>query len=187
VSRRRGRGLLWTGAVLTVLSVTAAVAVLSSETSPRARGRAGGRQVEALRVPGTSTVRLQPGEYTLYLSNGHTKRRRMPDLDLDVRDPQGRSVPVQTGWFPGSARIDKQTFSEIGVFEAKAAGRYKIGVSSRRVVAGRLMAGTHALSEFGGFVLLFLSAAVGLLGVVVLFNGFVLYNSRAPGPPPEVR
>src|SRR3954447_21505627 len=191
--RRRGTGLIWSGAVIAVLSL-AALAVCVAQLAVGAAGSVTDALTSpVLAVPGTRTLRLERSEYAVYELNGSQTRRGNvtatrrnsitigPD-QVAVAGPDGTPLPLG-GPGGGSQYITRgeQIFTAAVFFDVPAAGDYRVAITADQ--AGQVIVARTLGAAFAGkgrWAIGLLASVPGvLLGIVLLIVGVVRrYRSR---------
>jgi hypothetical protein len=180
---RRGLGLIWTGLVLvmgSVVGVVVAVVVLMGAADQ------GGRDIA---VPGTDFVRLDPGTYAVWLSDGTSRTSRFSDVEIHVRDPRGRSLPMRPTSATETMTIGGRRYRASARFDAEVAGSYKIDVFSEEATLARVVAPIEPARIIGSVAGLFGAIFLAGVGAVLVVVGLIRRNRGrrppVPGPPPH--
>ena len=185
---RRGRGLVVTGIVATVLSMVVGVISIGMFFSGLVGGVEKIAQSRPYRVPvQVEPIFLEKGPYVVYVS-GSRLIAGIGASDIKITAPFGSPVEVTEDYFE-HIDVSSGRFNSIAKFTAPQAGTYLLDVAGKPG-AGELIVSKGALSVLGGAAmagLLGTSAGLGfVVGLVLLFVGLLRRRGNTPpgaGPP----
>ena len=164
---KKPAGLIWAGVILVVLAIVLwAVAIFGIMQAIKPSGT-------NFAVPGSATLRLEPGTYAVWISNGRSYGNGTVRADVEVSGPDG-GVPVDRvsgGTYLSDGSLEFVTRAQ---FDARhLAGTYQVSVDSETAELARVgppvSASRLGLSIVGIVVAVF----AGLIGVVLFIIGLV--------------
>lgn len=180
---RRGRGLLWSGVVLTVLAIVLFIAGIVG--IGRGVGQIASGTTEPAVTPAVFTAELTAGRgYTLYESPPFGSTPTLGPDGFAVTGADGAPVALD-GMGPATQTIEigGATFVAVAQFEASISGTYIVEAPQpgTTVLLGPSLSQLTGLGLWG--LAIGVAVLVGLVGIVLLVVGAVL-RSRRPAPVP---
>lgn len=120
-------------------------------------------------VPGTATVQLDEGSYTVYAEDGFFGEFAVSCADIEIRDPRERTVELR----PYSSRVTYDSSGHEGVarcsFRADAAGIYRVSASraSGTIAIGPGLGAGLVGGAVGGILLMVAGGLFALVTIIV--------------------
>ena len=164
---KKPAGLIWAGVILVVLAIVLwAVAIFGIMQAIKPSGT-------NFAVPGSATLRLEPGTYAVWISNGRSYGNGTVRADVEVSGPDGR-VPVDRvsgGTYLSDGSLEFVTRAQLDA--RHTAGTYQVSVDSETAELARV--GPPVSASWLGLSIVGIVVAVfaGLIGVVLFIIGLV--------------
>lgn len=120
-------------------------------------------------VPGTATIQLDEGSYTVYAEDGFFGEFAVSCSDIEIRDPRERTVELR----PYSSRVTYDSSGHEGVarcsFRADAAGIYRVSASraSGTIAIGPGLGAGLVGGAVGGILLMVAGGLFALVTIIV--------------------
>jgi hypothetical protein len=174
---KKPSGLIWAGVILVVLAI-----VLFSVAIAGIVGVVAMPAGTNFTVPGSATVRLEPGTYAVWVSNGSTYGNGSTTADVDVTGPNG---PVRVDRVSSSVFLNDGSleFVDRAEFEATSGGRYEVAVDSSSAEVARVASPVSASRLALSIGAIIASVFAGLIGFVLFVIGLIR-RARAGRPAP---
>lgn len=177
--RARGRGLIWTGVVLLVLSIIAGLVGIVG--IGRGVGSLASGMTEAWPTPAAFSAPFEASrEYTVYELTGFGAEPTVQVGDITVVGQEGFSVPISdTGGVTSTFESGGDSFTAVATFVAPTTGQYVVQVATEgtTIVVGPSLGDLVGVGIWG--IVVAVAGMVGFVGLVLLIIGLVL---RATGP-----